>query len=96
MERVVNAVMTLPSHHHPRGTKCVSMTATYVSSMQVQENWYACLTLSRSESVVGATLILDRAEVGSLIGLLRNAIDDAELLNAGQPPIHSVGAVRKI
>jgi hypothetical protein len=96
MSRIVDAVMTLPSHHYPRGTKCVSMTATYVSSMQVQESWYASLTLSRGESAIGATVIMDRTEVENLIGLLRNAIDDADLLNAGQPPIHNVGAVRKI
>ncbi|MGL4404655.1 MAG: hypothetical protein ACRCT6_02780 [Notoacmeibacter sp.] len=90
MARVVDAVMTLPTHHNPKGSKCVSMTGTNFLTMQVGGTWYACLTTSRLESPVGAVVIMDRQEVESMIGLLQHAINDADRLNAGLEPIHTL------
>jgi hypothetical protein len=90
--RVVDAVMTLPTHHNPRGAKCVSMTANNFLTMQVQGHWYAGLVLSRAESPIGAVVMMDRGEIETLICLLNHAIDDADRLNTGLKPIHALNS----
>lgn len=75
---------------HANGMKrCVTMTATAIHTIELPEGHFACVVFDRDASEIGAVCILDRDEVEAHIIFLRNAMEDAERLDAGLAPLHS-------
>lgn len=70
---------------------CHTMTGVSVSTVEVPEGHFTCLTLSRPDLSFGALINMDHDEVAHVIMVLQNAVEDARLLDAGQPPVHTVG-----
>lgn len=67
---------------------CQVMTAETILTVQLPEGHFAAVVTDRPDLDGGSIQILDRAEVEAHIELLRNAIEDAERLDAGLPPVH--------
>jgi hypothetical protein len=84
----------MESHTHEGVSKpCHVMTGVDVSTVELREGHFACLTLSRPDLPAGCVLIMDRDEMESTMGMLQRAMEDADLLDAGQAPIHTTGEV---
>jgi hypothetical protein len=94
MSREVPSVITAPVHGG--GEKpCVTMTECAIHTMEVEGKHYAAIVHSRPDLRTGSIAILDRAEVEAHITLLRNAIEDAERLDAGLGTIHAAESLRR-
>lgn len=92
--RTAPATMDAPAHNG--ATKhCVTMTECAIHTVELPEGHFAALVLSLPDERVGAIAFLDRDEVEAHIQLLRNAIEDAERLNAGLPTIHAAESLRR-
>ncbi len=95
--RTVPPAMFAPTHSRPEGTRARLVTETAVHTMGLPEGHFAAIVMSRPEPAGSAfpdlavIAILDRDEVEEHIRLLRNAIEDAERLDAGLPTIHASG-----
>ncbi len=86
--RTLPASMDAPVHGG--GTKrCVTMTEVAIHTVTLEEGSFAALVLSRPISDVGAISFMDREEVEAHITLLRNAMEDAERLDAGLATKHA-------
>lgn len=92
--RTVTPTMHAPCHNDIV-RNCVVMTESAVHTIALPEGHFAAIVLSRPQSDVGAITILDRDEVEAHITLLRNAMDDAERLDAGKAPIHATHSLRR-
>jgi hypothetical protein len=77
--------MVAPTHSVPGGLPCKVMTETAIHTVTLPEGSFAAIVSSTKESEYGMITILDRDEVENHIRLLRNAMEDAELLDAGKP-----------
>lgn len=86
--------MDAPAHNGVM-KRCVTMTECAIHTVQLAEGHFASLVLSRPNSDTAAISFLDRDEVEAHITLLRNAIEDAERLDAGLGPIHATPSLRR-
>jgi hypothetical protein len=75
--------------------KCVTMTETAIHTIELEEGHFAALVLSHPSSPIAVIAILDREEIEAQIQLLRNAIDDADRLDAGKAPIHAAESLTR-
>lgn len=75
--------------------RCVTMTECAIHTAELPEGHFACLVLSRPSSDVAAIAFMDRDEVEAHIVLLRNAIEDADRMDAGKAPIHATESLRR-
>ncbi|GAA3708288.1 hypothetical protein GCM10022268_17030 [Sphingomonas cynarae] len=93
--RTVPALMITPTHSRPEGACSIPMTETAIHTRALPEGHFAAIVMSRPESVgklgLSVVAILDRDEVEEHIRLLRNAMEDAELLDAGLSTKHAQG-----
>lgn len=71
------------------------MTECAIHTVELPEGHFAAIVLSHPERVRGTIAFLDRDEVEAHITLLRNAMEDAELLDAGKQPIHAAESLRR-
>jgi len=92
--RTAPASMVAPAHNGVLKT-CVTMTEAAIHTAELPEGHFASLVLSRPNSEIAAIAFLDREEVEAHITLLRNAIEDADLLDAGKEPIHAAPSLRR-
>lgn len=75
---------------------CLTMNECAISTATLPEGSFACVVLSRTgQTMPAAVFFLDRDEVEAHIALLRNAIEDAERIDAGKPPIHASPTLRR-
>jgi hypothetical protein len=75
---------------------CVVMTETAIHTIELPEGHFAAIVFSRgAASPIGAISILDEDEVEAHILLLRNAMEDAKRLDAGQETIHAAPTLRR-
>jgi hypothetical protein len=89
--RTTDATMEAPTHGGAF-KDCVVMTECAVHTVTLPEGSFAAIVHSNPGPDGEAYLaVLDRSEVDDLITLLRNAIDDADLIDAGKPPVHMIG-----
>lgn len=74
---------------HDQGMKdCAVMTDTAVHTVVMAGGRaYAAMVFNQQECPIGAVIILDRAEAEAQIALLNNALDDADRINSGKPPL---------
>ncbi len=74
---------------HDQGMKdCAVMTTTAVhTAVMAGGRAYAAMVFNQAECPIGAVIIVDRAEAEAQIALLYNALDDADRINAGKPPL---------
>jgi hypothetical protein len=92
--RTVPATMPAPAHGGVE-KQCVVMIEAAIHTIELAEGHFAAIVLSRPSSDIAAIAILDRDEVEAHIQLLRNAMEDAELLDAGKAPIHTTESLRR-
>lgn len=94
--RTVPSVMMAPSHSHPEGVPCFVANESAIHTVALPEGHFAAIVTALEGPTGGTAIIafLDRDEVEEHIRLLRNAMEDAELLDAGLPPIHATEAQR--
>lgn len=92
--RTVSATMRAPAHNNVE-KNCVTMTEQAVHTIGLPEGHFAAIVLSRPNSGVAAIAILDRDEVEAHILLLRNAMEDAERLDAGLGVKHAAQSLRR-
>jgi hypothetical protein len=94
--RTLPPVMAAPSHSHPEGVPCFVGTETAIHTISLPEGSFAAMVVAQEGPTGGVAIlsILDRDEVEEHIRLLRNAIDDAERIDQGLPPIHAQGGPR--
>jgi hypothetical protein len=78
-----------PVHGSDEPIPCIVCTTTAIHTIALSEGHFAAMVQHRPGRPYGFISILDREEVEAQILLLRNAIADAELLDAGKPPFHS-------
>lgn len=92
--RTVHPYMMAPTHSGEK--KCITMTESAIATIDLGEDGhFAAITLSLPDLPIGAIAILDRDEVEAHIQFLRNAIEDAELLDAGKAPVHAAESLRR-
>ncbi|WP_066650727.1 MULTISPECIES: hypothetical protein [Sphingomonas] len=74
---------------HDQGMKdCAVMTDCAVHTIVMADGRaYAAMVFNQRECPVGATAVLNRAEAEAQIALLMNALDDADRINSGNPPL---------
>jgi len=93
--RTVPPVMDAPGHNGVM-RRCVVMTECAISTIKLPEGAFACIVASLPNPKRPASImLLDRAEVEAHITLLRNAMDDANRIEAGLAPIHSTPSLRR-
>lgn len=92
--RTLPPVMAAPAHGGAE-KQCVVMNETAIHTIELPEGHFAAIVLSRPISGIGVIAILDRDEVEAHIQLLRNAMEDAERLDAGKPTIHAAESLRR-
>ena len=92
--RTVPATMQAPAQNGVL-ENCVVMTESAIHTIDLPEGHFAAIVHSRPTSDVAAIAILDRDEVEAHILLLRNAIEDAERLDAGLMTIHAAPSLRR-
>jgi hypothetical protein len=87
--RTVQPVIEAPTHG---GTikPCITMTEEAIHTVTLQEGSFAAIVFSLPGPKGPAVIsFLDRDEVEIHITLLRNAMEDAERIDAGKAPIHA-------
>lgn len=92
--RILPPVVMAPSHSHPEGIPCFVATegAIHTITLAPYGSFAAIVTACEGPSGGVAVLsVLDRGEVEEHIRLLRNAMEDAERVDRGLPPIHAPG-----
>lgn len=90
MSRARELPPVFKSPTHTGGQKpCIVMTETFISTIELAEGHFACMTFSRPDLESGAVIVLDRDEVEAQIAILRNAMDDAERADRGEPMVHA-------
>lgn len=74
---------------HDQGMKdCAVMTDCAVHTVTMAGGQaYAAMVFNQCECPIGAVIILTRAEAEAQIALLNNALDDADRINSGKPPL---------
>lgn len=92
--RTVDATMMAPVHGGGE-KRSVVMTEAAIHTIELPEGYFAAIVLSRPVSDIAAIAILDRDEVETHIALLRNAIEDAERLDAGLAVKHAAPSLRR-
>lgn len=93
-QRTTDATMEAPTHGG-MFKECAVMTEVAVHTVTLPEGSFAAIVHSNPGPDGKAYIaFLDRSEIDDLITLLRNAIDDADLIDAGQPPVHMIGGSR--
>lgn len=93
-KRTAPAVMDAPAHNGVI-KRCVTMTEAAVHTVELAEGHFAALVLSRPDSNIGAIAFMDREEVEAQIALLKNALDDADRLDRGEPAVHAAESLRR-
>ena len=90
--RTLPPVMMAPTHSHPEGVPSFVANECAIHTITLPEGHFAAIVQSQEGPTGGASIIgvLDREEVEEHIRLLRNAMEDAERLDAGLPTIHAV------
>lgn len=92
--RTVSATMLAPAHNGVIKT-CVVMTECAIHTIDLPEGHFAAIVESRPNNDIAAITILDRDEVEAHITLLRNAMEDAERLDAGLATLHAAPSLRR-
>lgn len=74
---------------HDQGMKdCAVMTDCAIHTVVMAGGRaYAAMVFNQRDCPIGAVTILSRAEAEAQIQLLNNALDDADRINRGEPPI---------
>lgn len=90
--RQTEAVIEAPGHNGVM-KRCVVMTECAIHTIELAEGHFASIVHSRPQSEIAAIAILDRDEVEAHITFLRNAMEDAERLDAGLAPIHAAESI---
>lgn len=74
---------------HDQGMKpCAAMTDCAVHTITMEDGRaFAAMVFNERECPIGATVVLNRAEAEAQIALLQNALDDADRINSGKPPL---------
>jgi len=87
--------MMAPTHSNPQGEPCFVATETAIHTVELDEGHFAAIVQAQQGKTGGVAIlaILDRGEVEDHIRLLRNAMEDAERLDAGLPTIHATMSV---
>lgn len=90
--RALPSVMMAPTHSHPEGVPSFVANESAIHTIALPEGHFAAIVTALEGPTGGASIIavLDREEVEEHIRLLRNAMEDAERLDAGLPAIHAV------
>jgi hypothetical protein len=92
--RILPRAMSMMTHDQGM-MPCIVTTSTAIHTVELGTGHYAALVMNSAESPLGAVAFLNREEVEAQIQLLRNAIDDAERLDAGKVPIHATPSLRR-
>ncbi len=92
--RSLPSVMTAPTHNGAE-KRCVVMTEAAIHTVTLPEGSFAALVLSLPTNEIGAIVVMDREEIEAHILLLRNAIEDAERIDAGKFPMHAAPSLRR-
>lgn len=82
---------TIYAQTHDQGDKqCVVSTSSAISTVTLSNGHsYAAIVQNQQGCPMGYITLLDRAEFEAHVALLRNAIEDAERLDAGKHPLHA-------
>lgn len=91
--RSVPPVMEAPAHGDIM-RRCVVMTECAIHTITLPEGSFAAIVAS-TPSGIASIQILDRDDVEAHILLLRNAMEDAERLDAGKVPVHAAPTLRR-
>jgi hypothetical protein len=83
--RTTGPVMIAPTHSNPKGEPCVVATECAIHTITLPEGSFSAIVHSVPEAGIAMIAILDHDEVEEHIRLLRNAVEDAKRLDAGQP-----------
>lgn len=94
VQRTVPPVIEAPTHGGAI-KPCIVMTECAIHTITLAEGSFAAIVHSLPDREAAVIALLDRAEVEAHITLLRNAIEDAELLDAGKGPIHAAESLRR-
>lgn len=87
-ERTVPPFIDAPTHSG--GVQaCRVMTETAIHTVTLAEGSFAAIVNSLAGGQLASICILDRDEVEHHIGLLRNAMEDAERIDQGLAPVHA-------
>lgn len=88
--RTVGLMMYDVPGHNGRVLTALTATETAIHTIELPEGHFASIVLANA-SGQSMIAILDRDELEDHIRLLRNAMEDAERLDAGLPTIHAPG-----
>lgn len=81
---------------HDQGMRrCMVCTSSAVQTISLPEGHFVSLVVNQPAAPGGAIIVMDRDEVEALILLLRNAMADADLLDAGKAPVHASPSHRR-
>ena len=86
--RHVPPVMRAPVHSGET-KNCTVMTDVAVHTITLEQGSFAALVLSNGDGGTSVISILDEDDVEAHIALLRNAIEDAKLLDSGHATKHA-------
>jgi hypothetical protein len=89
--RSLPPVMEAPTHSHPAGAPCFVANECAIHTVSLPEGHFAAIVTAQEGKSGGVAImsVLDRGEVEEHMRLLRNAMEDAERLDAGKPTIHA-------
>lgn len=94
-ERTLPSIMDAPSHNGII-RRCVVMTECAISTITLPEGSFVSIVESVPDPDHPAAIsILDRDEVEAHITFLRNAMEDADRIDAGLSPIHAAPSLRR-
>ncbi len=92
--KVVPRVVMAPTHAHGM-RPCVVMTSLAVHTVEIGGKHYGCAVHDDPTGDIAVIVIFNRAEMEATNLLMRNAIADAERLDAGKGTIHAAGSERE-
>jgi hypothetical protein len=73
--------------------QCLVVTELDVTTVRLREGHFVCLALSRPDLETGMVMVMDRDEMEFMAQTMQNAMEDADLLDAGKAPTHTTGLV---
>ncbi len=91
--RTVSRYMDAPGHLDVM-RRCTVMTEVAIHTVTLEEGSFAAI-VTNNDIGMASIQILDRDDVEAQIRLMRNAIEDAERIDAGKAPIHAAPTSRR-
>jgi hypothetical protein len=95
MPRELPPFLYLPVHGSNEPIPCVVCTSTAIHTVGLPEGHFAIMVQHRAGRPFGYASIIDADEAETMILFLRNAIEDAKLLDAGKEPIHCASSLTR-